>query len=256
MYSRATMTVNPDLAEPGREPVLMQVADGVTRLILNRPERRNAVDTPTANALQTALRQAIESPECRVIVLSGAGSTFCAGWDIAAIAELRAGSEADVRAEFEANRRLLSELAAAPQATVAEVRGAVLGFGIGLVSACDIAVAGRSASIGLPEIALGVVPGMVLLDVLDALPSKVALDWLLSGEHHSAEEALAAGLLSRVVADDDLEPAVDALARRLAGHDPETLRETKRMFHRLRALDRADAESAAIEAAVRALLRP
>jgi enoyl-CoA hydratase/carnithine racemase len=235
--------------------VLSSRSEGVLRLVLNRPHRRNAVDSATSSLLHELLTDARDDPTVRVIVLSGAGPAFCAGWDIDAIAELRDGDEPSVRAEFERNRRLLDDLETAPQATIACVHGAVMGFGLGLVASCDIAVAARSATVALPEIELGVVPGMVMLDVLEAVPAKVALDWLLSGERQPADRALAAGLLSRVVEDDALEPTVGALAERLAAHDPGTVRETKHLFRRLRGLDRSTAEAEAIAGAVAALLR-
>lgn len=236
-------------------PVLLRQDGPVASIALNRPERRNAVDGATARLLHEALQEASGSPACRVIVLSGTGKSFCAGWDTEAIAALQASDEESVRAEFEANRRFLADLANAPQVTVAKVHGAVLGFGIGLLAACDIAVAAGSTSIGLPEVALGIVPGMVMLDVLEALPAKLALDWLLTAGKHDAEDALRAGLVSRVVDDARLDDEVDALAARLAAHDAATVQETKRMFRLLDTLERAEAENAAIDAAVRALLR-
>lgn len=231
----------------------VQLDEGVLRLKLNRPERRNAVDGPMARALHEAVRAARENSECRVIVLSGAGSAFCAGWDVDAVAALRGQAAEAIEAEFEENRRLLEDLATAPQATIAAVHGSVMGFGIGLVTSCDLAVAGRSAVVALPEITLRVVPGMVMLDLLQAVPAKVALDWLLTGERQPAERALAAGFFSRVVGDDELDETVTALAGRLAGHDPATLRETKELFRRL-AADPADAQREAIAGAVSALL--
>jgi methylglutaconyl-CoA hydratase len=227
--------------------------EGVVRLVLNRPERRNAVDPATARALHRAIRDAREDVDCRVIVVSGAGVAFCSGWDIDAVAELRDKDADAIEAEFEENRRLLEDLATAPQATIAAVHGPVMGFGIGLVTSCDIAVAARSAVVAMPEITLRVVPGMVMLDLLEAVPRKVALDWLLSGERRSAEHALAAGLFSRLTEDDELEATVSALARRLASHDATTVRETKELFRRL-SENPAGAEGTAIAGAVAALL--
>src|SRR5687768_16582281 len=143
-------------------PVDVQLEEGVLRLRLNRPERRNAVDSEMARALHAAVRDARENPDCRVIVLSGAGPSFCSGWDIDAVAALRGQAAEAIEAEFEENRRLLEDLATAPQATIAAVHGSVMGFGIGLVTSCDLAVAARSAVVALPEITLRVVPGMVM----------------------------------------------------------------------------------------------
>lgn len=251
---RVGVTVKPPTTESdGASPVHTQLDEGILRLVLNRPERRNAFDGAMARELHSAVRAARENPDCRVIVLSGAGRSFCSGWDIDAVAALRGQDAHVVEAEFEENRRLLEDLAAVPQATIAAVHGSVMGFGIGLVTSCDIAIAARSAVVALPEITLRVVPGMVMLDLLRAVPAKVAFDWLLSGERQPAERALAAGLFSRVAEDDELEETVSALASRLAGHDAATLRETKELFHRL-AADPAGAQREAIAGAVSALL--
>lgn len=238
----------------GSQGVAVSGAGGVRRIALDRPARRNAVDPATAAALHRAILDARDDPECSVLVLAGNGPVFCAGWDLDSLGELVASGEDALRAAFAQTRALLEDLAAAPQATVAEVRGGVLGFGIGLVGACDLAVASETTVVALPEIAHGIVPGMVMLDLLGRVPEKVALDWLLTGERRSAADALAAGLVSRVVPDAELEPTVDALAKRLAAHDPAVLRATKRAYRELAALPREHATEVAIEGAVRALL--
>lgn len=232
----------------------MSGAGGVRRIALDRPERRNAVDPATAAALHRAILDAAGDPGCSVIVVAGNGPVFCAGWDLDSLGALVAGGEEVLRAAFAQTRTLLEDLAAAPQATVAEVRGGVLGFGIGLVGACDLAVASETTVVALPEIAHGIVPGMVMLDLLGRVPEKIALDWLLTGERRSAGDALAAGLVSRVVPDDGLEDAVAAIAERLTSHDPAVLRATKGAYRELAALPRERATEAAIEGAVRALL--
>ena len=232
----------------------MSGADGVRRIALDRPERRNAVDPATATALHRAILDARDDPACSVIVLAGNGPVFCAGWDLDSLGPLVASGEDAVRAAFADTRALLEDLVAVPQATVAEVRGGVLGFGIGLLGACDLAVASETTMVALPEIAHGIVPGMVMLDLLGRVPEKLALDWLLTGERRSAADALAAGLVSRVVPDEELEGVVAALAERVASHDPAVLRATKRAYRELAALPRERATEAAIDGAVRALL--
>ena len=235
--------------------VLQRLESGVLTLTLNRPERRNAVDEATADLLHEAVRAVRDDEGCRVIVLTGAGPTFCAGWDIEALGTLRTQPIEAVTAGFERNRQLLDDLVSAPQVTIAAVHGGVLGFGLGLVASCDIAVAAEGAVIGLPEIGLGVVPAIVMVDLLERLPEKVALDWLLSGERRTAAEGLAAGLFSRVIADDDLDAQVSALASRLAGYDAKVLRETKSLFRRLQSLDREAGIREAVATAAAALVR-
>lgn len=249
------MTVKPEPPEPPSESIRYAQRDGVARITIDRPARRNAFDDPTAAALHAALRRAGDDGDCRVVVLDAAGPVFCAGWDLRALARMR--EQADpvaTRASFVANRELLADLAALPQPTIAAVQGPAMGFGLGLLARCDVAIAGRGVPFALPEIAHGVVPGIVMLDLLRTLPDKVALDWLLSGTARTAEDALAAGLLSRVVADDRLTATVDELAATIAGHGPEAVRETKRLYRELRASGDEDAEATAIDAAVAALL--
>ncbi|MDO8187696.1 enoyl-CoA hydratase/isomerase family protein [Conexibacter sp. JD483] len=228
---------------------------GVVTLTLARPERRNAIDDATAAALHEALRAATADDACRAIVLAAEGPVFCAGWDLAEIAAMRAtGDRAAVEASFAANRRLLADLAAAPQPTIAAVQGGAMGFGLGLIARCDLALAARGAVVALPEIAHGVVPGIVMLDLLATLPRKVALDWLLSGAPVSAADALAAGLFSRLVDDAALAAETAALAAAIAAHQPAAVRETKALYGTLAAAPPEAAEEEAVRRAVDALL--
>jgi methylglutaconyl-CoA hydratase len=237
------------------QDVLEHLEDGVLTLTINRPERRNAIDGATADLLHAAVLAVRDDPSCRVIVITGAGRAFCAGWDIQAIAELRGLDAPEVERSFERNRGLLEDLERAPQATIASVHGAVMGFGLGLVASCDIAVAAESTAVGLPEIALGVVPALVMVDLFERLPEKVALDWLLSGERRTAAQGLAAGLFSRVVGDDAVDTEVSALAAVIAGHDPAAVRETKRLYRSLRSLEHDAAIREAIASAAAALVK-
>lgn len=237
-----------------KQTVRSEVGGGVRRIVLDRPERRNAIDGVTARALHAAVREAATDADTRVVVLAGAGPSFCAGWDVDAIDELRSAPRAMVRAELDASRRLLDDLAGLPQPTVAAVHGAVIGFGIGLVAACDLAIAGAETVVALPEVAHGIVPGMVLVDLLETVGPRTAADWLLTARRVSAAEAAAAGLFGSVVAEAALDEAVDAAARLLAAHDPAAAAGTKRLLRRVAALDREAAVDEAVEAAVAALL--
>jgi methylglutaconyl-CoA hydratase len=241
------------MAATAEPTVLVERSGGVLGITLNRPARRNAVDPATLTAFDEAVQAAAAAADCRVILLRGAGQVFCAGWDLQAIAAMRAsGDAAAARASFERNREVLDRLAASPQVVVSLVQGAALGFGLGLLSRSDIVLAASSAVFGLPEIGVGVVPAIVMLDVYRQLGEKTALDWLLTGETRSAHEAAAAGVVTRVA--DDLGAAGAMLVERLLGHDPETLRETKALYRRLHGLDERAATRTAIDAAVCALM--
>ncbi|MBF6619894.1 MAG: enoyl-CoA hydratase/isomerase family protein [Patulibacter sp.] len=247
------MTGTPEPAGPA--VVTVREHDGaVLRVTLDAPRRRNAMNARSCALLREAIATATEDPACRVLVLDATGPAFCAGWDLADIAEKRERGDAQAIAdEFAENQRLLHDLAASPLLTVAAVQGPAMGFGISLVVRCDVAIASASATFALPEIVHGIVPAMVALDLSDAVGPRVAREWLLTGSVRTADEAAAAGLVSRVVADDALVTTVDELAATVAAHRADAVRATKRLCRELETLPREAAEQHAIDAAVRAL---
>ncbi len=242
-------------AAEGPAVVTTREHDGaVHRVTLNAPRRRNAMNAASCAVLREAVTAAAGDPACRVLVLEATGPAFCAGWDLADIAAKRERGDADAIAdEFAENQRLLHELADLPLLTVAAVQGPAMGFGISLVARCDVAITASSAVFALPEIVHGIVPAMVALDLADAVGPRIAREWLLTGSVRTADEAAVAGLVSRVVADDELPAAVDELAATVAAHGADAVRATKRLCRQLETLPRADAERRAIDEAVRAL---
>lgn len=248
----------PDGTSAGPAIVAVREQDGaVRRITLAAPQRRNAMNAASCALLRTALAAAADDPSCRVVVLDATGPAFCAGWDLADIAEKRARGDADaIAAEFTENQRLLHELAALPQLTVAAVQGPAMGFGISLVARCDVVLAAASARFALPEIAHGIVPAMVALDLRDAVGPRVAREWLVTGSVRTADEAATAGLVSRVVPDAALAGAVDGVVDTVATHAAPAVHATKRLCRELDALPRDEAERRAIDDAVRALSGP
>mgnify|MGYP001121064819 CR=1 FL=1 len=231
----------------GRRPIVTtDLRDGVGTLTLHRPDCRNAVDAVSVEALHTCLNELIEDPTCRVIVVRGQGEVFCSGWDTRQFDVLRDLPGRALEQVFERARELLDALRDAPQVTIGAVQGAALGFGLSLTAACDLAVAARDARFGLPEVRSGVVPAFVMLDIARVLPSKQALDWLLTGELFDGEEALRGGLVSRLV-DGDPAAEADRIARDLAARPAEQVSETKRCF----TATRRGITHAAIEEAIR-----
>lgn len=208
--------MRPD-AQPGgtasdRRPVVSgTLTDGVGTITLDRPDCRNAVDATTVQAMHACLRELAEDPRCRVILLRGEGPAFCSGWDLRQHDVLRDLPGRALEQVFEDARALLTDLRDASQVTIASVQGPALGFGLSVVAACDLAIAGADARFGVPEVRSGLVPTFVMLDLVEVLPAKQALDWLLTGDVRDAQAALTAGLVSRLVGGD-----ADAEARRIA----------------------------------------
>ena len=202
--------------------LLVEVADGVARVTLNRPEVRNALDAVLLGELEAALRRLEDDPTARVIVLAGAGErAFCAGADLKGVADR--GSTLQARQSFGGLARILEHMAKMRTPVIARVHGYALAGGCGLAAGADIAIAADDAVFGLPEIKVGLLPLIVMAPILRAVGRKRGMLMILSGASVSAHEALEMGLVSRVVPRAELDDAVDTLARTLAGYSPTAL---------------------------------
>jgi methylglutaconyl-CoA hydratase len=214
-------------------PLASALDGGVLTLTLDRAEKRNALNAALIDALHAALDRADLDAEVRVVLLTGAGNDFCAGADLD---ELLASAEASAEANEATALRLgglFSRLRALPKPVVAAVRGRALAGGAGLMTACDIVLAGAGAQVGYPEVLRGFVPAMVMTMLRRLVGEKAALDLVLTGRTLGAAEALAAGLVSRVVPDADLERDAGELARTLAAAPASALALTKQLFYQL-----------------------
>jgi methylglutaconyl-CoA hydratase len=226
---------------------------GVLTLTLHRADKRNALSADLVDALHAAVDAADLDADARVVVIRGAGRDFCAGADLD---ELLASAERTLAENEAAALRLgtlFARLRALPKPVLALVQGRALAGGAGLVTACDLAVAGEGAQLGYPEIQRGFVPAMVMTMLRRAVGEKQALDLVLTGRVLSASEARTAGLVARVVPDGDLEREVSAIATALAAVSGSALALTKQLFYQLdgRSLD----EGIALGARVNALAR-
>jgi methylglutaconyl-CoA hydratase len=213
--------------------LLTSLEAGVLSLTLNRPDKRNALNTELIEELHRALDQADLDSESRVLVLRGAGKDFCAGADLD---ELLASVHRTVE-ENEASAlrlgSLFERMRSLPKPLLAVVQGRALAGGAGLATACDLVLAGSGAQLGYPEIQRGFAPAMVMALLRRSVGEKVALDLVLTGRVLSAEEAQRVGLVSRVLPDDQLVHGAAKLASDLAGYSASALAFTKQLFYRL-----------------------
>jgi methylglutaconyl-CoA hydratase len=210
-------------------PVLVQRDGGIIRLTLNRPEQRNALDLTLAGALTVAIQAASADEAVRVIVLTGAGSAFCAGARLdQLLAASDAGDVAGVTASFGVIERVYRALLSARPPIIAAVNGAALAGGAGIVGASDFAIGSERASLGYPEVLLGLTPGMVMTLLVRQAGVRAALDLALTGRRVPAEEALRLGLLSEVAPSEQLDGRVAELAGQLAALSPGAVAATKR----------------------------
>lgn len=199
----------------------------VTRVVLNRPERRNALSRELVRALHEAFASIAGDGEARVVVLSGSGVSFCGGGDIGEFAEAAAGGTATQDAESLAD--CLAAIASCPVPVVARVQGAAFGGGVGLVCAADVALAAEDARFSLSEARLGLVPAVISPYVLAALGPREGKARMLLASPFDAAEALRIGLVHQVVPADELDAAVERVVRDLLQCAPGALATIKRI---------------------------
>jgi enoyl-CoA hydratase len=201
------------------QTLLTSCADGVARIVLNRPDVRNALSRTMIDELTAALAGFEGDAEARVIVISGAGDkVFCAGADLKGVGAR--GTTLETRESFGGLARILETIPAMRTPVIAQVHGYALAGGCGLAVGCDLVVASDDATFGLPEIKVGLLPLIVSAPILRAAARKRGLLLVLSGEPVTAQEALDMGLVSRVVPRADLDAETSALAAKLAGFSP------------------------------------
>jgi len=216
--------------------VLYAVGPGIARITLNRPEKRNALNDELIGALKDALRVADQDEEVRAIVLSGAGSDFCSGADLAALQKI---SGASVETNLEDARSLMELFMLIREVRVpiiAAVRGRALAGGCGLALACDIVLAARSACFGFPEVKIGFVPAMVMAILRRNVSEKKAFELIALGEEIAAQEAETLGLINRVFEEGDFESQVETFTRRFEKLSRSAVNLSKSLFYQMAGL--------------------
>jgi enoyl-CoA hydratase len=189
-----------------------KTVDGVTLLRLNRPEQLNALSMSLRAELARHINDLIADDATRCIVITGNERAFAAGADIGELAQ-----RTPLDADFERSRVAWQALEACPKPIIAAVNGFALGGGFELALHCDIIIAGSGATIGQPEVRLGVMPGAGGTQrFVRAVGKFAAMRWLLTGDRLTAEEALRRGLVSEVVADAEVLTHAMELATRIA----------------------------------------
>ncbi|HWJ82460.1 MAG TPA: enoyl-CoA hydratase-related protein [Nocardioides sp.] len=212
-------------------PVLLDVEDGIARIRLNRPDASNAVDVPLLQALHAAALRCHAEPGVRVVVLSGEGRNFCAGGDVKTFAA-KGEQLPDYLREATAWLQLATSAMIQLKAPViAKIQGfAAGGAGFGFACATDLVVAAESARFFSGAVRVGMAPDAGTSVTLARIVGvRRAMDILLTNPTLTAAQAHELGIVSRVVADDDLDAAVDGLAAELAAQPPLALAATKRL---------------------------
>lgn len=226
--------------------VLTTTENAIRVIILNRPEKRNALNDELIAGLKAALQEAHADESLRCIVIRGAGKDFCSGADLSAIQKIATASYEENIEDARSLAELFLLIREVKIPVIAAVHGRALAGGCGLATACDLVVATKTARFGYPEVKIGFVPAMVAAILRRNLGEKKSFELLTQGFEYSADEAMALGVVNRTFEEGDFENLVleyTAVYTKVSGSAVEM---TKRLLYSIDGLD----TSASIELGV------
>ena len=234
--------------------ILTESGKGYARVILNRPDRRNAFDARMVDELCETFTALGQDQSVRAIVLTGSGPTFCAGADLRWMGTDGIASASEARQDAERLLAMFRAIDDCPCPVIGCIQGAVYGGGVGMIAACDIAVAAANATFAFIEVRLGLVPAVIAPFVLAKVGNSFVRRFCLTGEPFSASIARDNGLIHDVVEPAALDAHVASLAERMTHLAPQAVRDTKALFRRLHHLPHEERWKVCVEENVRARL--
>jgi methylglutaconyl-CoA hydratase len=227
--------------------ILYELRGGVARITLNRPDKRNALDGEIVAELKAAFSASASDDACRVVLLTGAGTDFCSGADLANLEKTAQNSVLDNMADARSTADLFLMMRNHPRPVIAAVQGRALAGGCGIATACDIILAAQSAQFGYPEVNIGFVPAMVMAILRRSVSEKAAFELVVTGETVSAARAHDLGLVHRVFADDQFSSEVESYVVKLAAKSASAVMLSKRLLYNMDSMSFESALQAGVE---------
>jgi methylglutaconyl-CoA hydratase len=221
---------------------------GIARIILNRPEKRNALNDEMLAALLGALERTASDESVRVVLIRGAGQDFCAGMDIALLSQSANAGVIEHLAMAQKVARVFQAMRNHPRPLVAAVHGRALGGGAGIATACDIVLAAESAQFGYPEVKIGFMPAIVMSLLRRSVGEKRAFELLTMGDPFGAAQAREFGLLNHVYPEPAFDTEVEKIVADLASRSGTAVSLTKRLLYHIDSMSFEAAIEAGIEA--------
>ena len=213
--------------------ILYEQQGGIARITLNRPEKRNALDGEMVAELKAAFSASASDEAGRVVLLTGAGTDFCSGADLANLEKTAQNSVLDNMADARSTADLFLMMRNHPRPVIAAVQGRALAGGCGIATACDIILASQSAQFGYPEVNIGFVPAMVMAILRRSVSEKATLELVVTGETVSAARAYELGLVHRVFSDEEFASEVDAYVAKVAAKSASAVMLSKRLLYNM-----------------------
>lgn len=234
--------------------ILVELSKGYARVTLNRPDRRNAFDARMVEELCEVFNLLGQDSSIHVITMAANGSAFCAGVDLNWLGSSGTVSVPQARQDAEQLATMFRTIDDCPCPVIGCIQGAAYGGGIGLIAACDIAVAATNATFAFSEVRLGLVPAVIAPVVLAKTGDSFVRRYCLTGESFSASIAQDNDLIHDVVEPAALNARVASLAGQIAHLAPQAVRDTKTLLHRLHHLSHGECWKACVEGNIRARL--
>lgn len=207
---------------------------GVATITLNRPEMRNALNAEMIGELIDAFKTAIDNPKVRAIELSGEGKIFCAGADMNWMRSMADYTYDENVADATRLATLFETIDSCPKPILAVIQGGAYGGGVGLVAACDIAIAADDTSFCMSEVRVGILPAVISPYLIQAMGERQARRFTLTAERFSTAEALLVGLIHHAVPQCNLESAAQSILDQILKGSPQGQSASKKLFQELR----------------------
>jgi methylglutaconyl-CoA hydratase len=227
--------------------IIYEMREGVARITMNRPDKRNALDGELVGELKAAFGASASDDACRVVLLTGAGTDFCSGADLANLEKTAQNSVLENMADARATADLFLMMRNHSRPVIAAVQGRALAGGCGIATACDIILAAQSAQFGYPEVNIGFVPAMVMAILRRSVSEKAAFELVVTGETVSAARAHELGLVHRVFADEEFSSEVESYVARLAAKSASAVMLSKRLLYNMDSMSFEAALQAGVE---------
>lgn len=213
--------------------ILYTVENSIASIVLNRPEKRNALNEALIAEIKSSLERAAGDESVRAIVISGAGKDFCSGADLSALQKLARASMSDNAEDARSLLDLFVRIRQIRVPVVAAVRGRALAGGCGLATACDLVLASETARFGYPEVKIGFVPAMVLAILRRNISEKRAFELITRGEEIDAAYAKEIGLVNRVFSDNTFDKEVNSYLQRFTEVSSSSIALTKSLLYQV-----------------------
>lgn len=218
------------------QKILYSVEQSIARITLNRPDKRNALDSEIVGEVKDALRVSARDENVRVVLLAGAGKDFCSGADLAALRRISEATVMENVADAQNLAELFIEMRRHPRPVIAAVRGRALAGGCGLATACDIVLATESAQFGYPEVNIGFIPAMVMAILRRSVSEKRAFELITRGEIITAQTAADIGMINCVFSDDKFDTDVETYAVEMSKKSASAVSLAKNLLYHMDAM--------------------